>query len=274
MLAAVVTVPAVEVELASDRLWSLGVAAIEERHGRTSGEVELWTSLGDDHAEAARALSQLPDRWTWRLMSIDVDVLDTWRLHVEPTWIADDLVIVPAWKPVPAPALADGVRSIAIDPGATFGMGDHPTTVLCVRCLQRVDQRAARVLDVGCGSGVLSVAACVLGAAEALAIDISAAAVPTTRANALRNDVAARIAVSTTPLAEIDETFDTVVANILAPTLIDLADDLVRVLAGDGSLIISGVLADRHEHVLAALQPLRVTETLVLDGWAAIILRR
>src|SRR4029077_9775163 len=105
----------------------------------------------------------------------------------------------------------------------------------------------------------------VLGASRATAIDISPAAVPTTRANASANGVADRIDVSTTPLADVDGVFDVVVANILAPILIDLADDLRRVVAPSGVLIVSGLLADRHDHVEAALLPMRGTARATLD---------
>jgi ribosomal protein L11 methyltransferase len=161
---------------------------------------------------------------------------------------------------------------LRIEPGATFGLGDHPTTVLSMRALRRALRPGSTVLDVGCGSGVLAVGACVLGASRATAIDISPASVPITRANAEANGVADRVAVSTTPLALVDAEFDVVVANILAPTLIELADDLARVVAPSGCLIISGVLSTRHLHVEAALPTLRRTQCDNLDGWTAVTL--
>jgi ribosomal protein L11 methyltransferase len=111
-----------------------------------------------------------------------------------------------------------------------------------------------------------------LGASSARAIDIAPASVEVTRANADLNRVGDRIDVSTTALADVDGQFDIVVANILAPTLIDLAEDLIRVTAPRGALVISGVLADRHEHVEAALQPLERSNRATLDGWAALTL--
>jgi ribosomal protein L11 methyltransferase len=132
----------------------------------------------------------------------------------------------------------------------------------------------ARVLDVGCGSGVLAVGAVLAGARSADGIDISPAALAVATANAQRNGVADSVWVGTTPLAEISSTYDVVVANILAPTIIELADDLTRVLADDGVLIISGVLADRFGHVVPALQPLRVRQVDEMDGWAAVTLGR
>jgi ribosomal protein L11 methyltransferase len=128
------------------------------------------------------------------------------------------------------------------------------------------------VLDVGCGSAVLAIGACVLGASRAVAIDIASAAVAVGRANAAANGVSDRVDVSTTPLSQVDRQFDIVVANILAPALVQLADDLVRVAGPSGVLIISGVLADRHDHVEAALRPLRRSRRAVLDGWAALTL--
>ena len=272
MLAVVVTASAATTEIAADRLWSLGVVAVEERTV-AAGVVELWTSLGDDAVDATTAqLDALG--FPWRFEQIDERVADTWRDFAEPTWIGADLVVVPAWQELPPDADRPDVVAIRIEPGATFGMGDHPTTVLSMRALRDVVDAEHTVLDVGCGSGVLAIAACRFGASSATAIDISAAAVPTTRANAERNAVGERVIVSTTPLAAIDASFDVVVANILAPVLIDLADDLVRVLAPRGSLVVSGILAAHHEHVLAALAPLRPVARIDLDGWTSVTLRR
>ncbi|MFT3854661.1 MAG: 50S ribosomal protein L11 methyltransferase [Ilumatobacteraceae bacterium] len=273
VLALVVAVPAGDAELAADALWALGVAAIEERGGESGTEdrvVELWTSLGDDAEAVTRAAEGFPARWRWRLVEVDESVADTWRAHVTPTWVADDLVLVPAWLPFDAPA---GVLAVRVEPGAAFGLGNHPTTVAALRAVRAALFPDATVLDVGCGSGVLGIAACLLGAARCEAIDVSPAAVTATTDNAARNGVAGRVRASTTPLAEIDETFDVVVANILAPALIELSADLRRVLASAGVLVISGVLADRYDHVVEALAPLRVIEVDRLEGWAAISLR-
>lgn len=267
MQALVVTVDRVDVELAADDLWALGVVAVEERDA-PGAQVELWTSLGDDDSIGA-AVGGL--RWPWRFVTVDEAVSETWRAHAVPTWIGDDLVVHPAWLD---PGDVGRAIAIPIEPGSTFGMGDHPTTTLSLRALRRVVVDGSAVLDVGCGSGVLAIAACRFGAAAAVGIDISPAAVPITEHNAALNGVADRIMVSTTPLAELDGEFDVVVANILAPALVSLADDLVRVLRPDGTLIISGILVERHQHVLDALAPLRVVHRDDRDGWIAISLRR
>ncbi|MDP9464085.1 MAG: 50S ribosomal protein L11 methyltransferase [Actinomycetota bacterium] len=267
MLALVVTVPGADVELASDVLWSLGVGAIEECV--VAGHVELRTSLGDDVDGATGAAAARLAPWPWRFVEVDEAVANTWRAHAQPVWIDTDLVVCPAWVPFEAGA---GVAVLRIEPGSTFGLGDHPTTMLSMRAMRAALLDGATVLDVGCGSGVLAVGACVLGASRAEAIDIAPASVPITRANATANGVADRVHVSTTPLAEVDGRYDIVVANILAPTLIEMADDLRRVVAPSGVLIVSGVLAARHEHVEAALQPFRQTRRSTHDGWAAVTL--
>ena len=271
MLGLVVTVPASESELAADSLWALGVTAVEERGATALDDdlVELWTSLGDDATAVATAAEGFPARWRWRIVELDDSVLDLWREHARPSWVEADLVVVPAWLPYAAPA---GVIELRIEPGATFGLGDHPSTVLALRALRAVLRPGASVLDVGCGSGVLAVAACVLGAGSARGIDVSPAAAAVAGANAGANGVADRATFDTTPLAVVDEGYDVVVANILAPTLTALADDLRRVTAADGVLIVSGLLEAHHEHVLAALAPLQPMARRTRDGWIAITL--
>lgn len=268
-LGLVVTVPVSEAELASDMLWGLGVAAIEER-GADEGFVELWTSIGDDHDTVVREAEAFPARWRWRVVEIDPSVADSWREHAVVSWVERDLAIVPAWL---SPELPDDVLRLDIDPGATFGLGDHPTTVLSARLLRSALWPGATVLDVGTGSGVLAILAARLGAPFVRAIDIAPASVAVTHANAARNDVAGEIDVSNTPLAEVEEPADVVVANLLAPILIALAPELRRVTRPAGTLIISGILAADHEHVLAALRPLHAVATITKDGWAAVQLR-
>lgn len=252
MRALVVTVAAHEVEIASDALWALGVTAVEERAGPDQ-MVELWTSL-DGAAPGVLA-------WPWREESVDTAVADTWKAFARPTFVTPDIAIVPAW--IESPHVTTTIR---IDPAATFGMGDHPTTLLTARALRRELHLGDRVLDVGCGSGVLAILAARSGARVVTAIDISPAAIAATSSNAAINGVA--IDVSTTPLAEVAEVYDVVVANILAPVLLDLAHDLRRVTGR--RLILSGLLATRFEHVVTALAPMVVDHVDELDGWVAV----
>ncbi|MEX2626536.1 MAG: 50S ribosomal protein L11 methyltransferase [Ilumatobacteraceae bacterium] len=272
MIALVLTVPSSEAELASDALWALGVLAVEERHDQ--GMVELWTSLGDDVDRLRHVAEGFPSRWRWHTVDIDDSVAESWRAHATPSCITSDLVVVPAWlDPDRAVGGGPGTTVVRIDPGSAFGLGAHPTTVLTLRALRRASWPGATVLDVGCGSGVLAVGAAMSGASHVEAIDISSAAMAATHENAARNGVSDRVTASTTPLADVAGTFDIVTANILAPALIELAADLRRVTAADGLLIVSGVLADGHDHVLEALAPMRVDDRLGREGWVAIILR-
>jgi ribosomal protein L11 methyltransferase len=276
MLALVLTVPANEAELASDALWALGVAAVEERSA--AGDeietedrfVELWTSLGTDVEAITAAAEGFPARWRWRTVEVDPAVTESWRAHAVPSWIDRSLVIVPSWLDVEVPP---AVLRVDIDPGAAFGLGDHPTTVLTLRLLRDVFWPGATVLDVGCGSGVLSVVAARLGAPYVEAIDISPAAVEATTANAERNGVGGAVTASTRPLSSVDEPFDLVLANLLAPAVIGLAGDLRRVVAPSGALIVSGVLETGHDHVVDALAPMKVVRTITREGWAGLLLR-
>jgi ribosomal protein L11 methyltransferase len=277
MLAFVVTVPAGEVELASDALWALGVVAVEERtsgHDDPAGTldrlVELWTSLGDDVDAVTRAAEAFPSRWRWRLVEVDARVAETWRQHAVPSWVTPDLVVAPAWLDVEFPA---DITVVRIEPGATFGLGDHPTTVLTLRALHGVLWPDATVLDVGCGSGVLAVTAAVLGSPYTRAIDVSPAAVEATIDNAVRNGVLGAVEVDNTPVSEIVGPFDVVLANILAPELISMADDLRRLTAPAGVLVVSGLLADGFAQVVDALAPMQVVDRLTREGWAALVLR-
>jgi ribosomal protein L11 methyltransferase len=246
------------------------VLAVEERDAPAVGMVELWTSLGDDAEAVAAAAEGFPARWHWRVVDVDPADAERWRDHAHPTWVHADLVVCPAWVPFePAP----GTIVVRIEPASTFGLGDHPSTVLALRGLRPLVSGAV-MLDVGCGSGVLAVAAAVLGAERVDAIDVTTAAVDATVANAAVNGVADRVQVSTTPLADVEARYDVVAANLLAPTQIELAPDLRRVVGDDGALVVSGVLRDRYDHVLDALRPLRVVDTRTLEGWAALTLRR
>lgn len=266
----VLTAPATEAELAGDVLFAAGVAAVEERASDTPGSIELWTHVGDEQEAIEQVATTLAPSWTWRVVEVDETVAETWRRHAVPIAVTGSLTIVPAWLD----DVAVSGATVVIDPGSAFGLGDHPTTQLTLRSLLRhldaATSAPARALDVGCGSGVLAIAAAQRGVEHVVAIDIHPAAVEATRANAVRNRVDDRITASATPLADVDGSFDVVLANVLAPVLVELADDLRRVTAPGGLLVISGVLDGKFDHVVDALAPMRVRHVDVLDGWAAV----
>lgn len=257
-----------EVEVVSDRLWALGATAISEEW-RSDGTVVLRTSLGDDQELIASLLArELPDV-DWVEEDIDLNVADTWKNHVSIVEVTDDLWVRPAWIDDPAPS---GATVVSIDPGPTFGLGDHPTTRGSLQLLAEVVTTESTILDVGCGSGVLGVAALMLGARRAVGTDITPAAIDVSRRNAAANGVADRWSVTLEPLEVFGESFDVVVANILAPTLIELSEQLRRLAATH--LIISGVLNGHDAHVHRALAPFVEVRRVVIDGWAASLLRR
>jgi len=143
---------------------------------------------------------------------------------------------------------------VRLDPGLAFGTGTHATTALCLEWLDGLDLEGASILDYGCGSGVLAIAALLLGCDRALAMDIDKQAVRATVDNALRNDVRDRIAVSNHPDG-VDGEFDVVVANILAGPLIELAESIAAHVKGGCLLALSGILSEQVEEVLNAYRP-------------------
>jgi ribosomal protein L11 methyltransferase len=263
-----INVPAAAAELAADRLWTAGARAVEEVD-LAGGRVGLRSVLAGDDAVSLARLGPLADGWRADWIEVDDEPAQTWRSFARPTAIGDDLVIRPAWC---AP-IGDDRLDVEIEPGGSFGLGDHPTTRLSAAATLRLVEPGSTVLDVGCGSGVLGIVAARRGASKVVAIDIAEAAVEATVDNARRNGVASLVEASSTPIAEIEGHFDLVLANVLAPTIIAIADDLRRVLAPGGVLLVSGVLAERFDHVIEALHPLRVASVDTMDAWAAIELR-
>lgn len=256
-----------DVELASDALWQLGAAAVEEID-EGGGVIGLRAALGENRIRLTEVLESLA--WPWRFDVVDLTVADTWREHVGVIEVDERVRVVPAWIDVPEPS--QETMTLRIEPGPTFGMGTHATTRLCLRALEREIVPGDSVLDVGTGSGVLAIAAVLFGAASALGTDLNPACLEVVIDNAVRNGVGEAVTVSLGHPSTLTGPFDVVVANILAPVLRELGPELVR-LSGR-RLILSGLLMDRYTEVLEAMQPMRPIEVLEEDGWAAVILAR
>jgi ribosomal protein L11 methyltransferase len=268
-------VPPADAELAADRLWSAGAQAVEEIDD-PDGATVLRTVLAADDGVSRARLGQLPEAWEVGFRDQPDAPADTWREFAVPIEVSPTLTIRPAWLAAEQQSAPDALE-VAIEPGGAFGLGNHPTTRLSAAAVERLTGEGSgitSVLDVGCGSGVLAIIAAARGATRVIAIDIAEAAREATVANAAANGVGHLVEASTDALAQIDGACDLVLANILAPTLIALAPELQRVLAPDGALVISGVLDGGYDHVIAALAPLRVVRVDVLEGWAALELRR
>lgn len=166
----------------------------------------------------------------------------------DPIRVSDKLWIVPSWHETPAP---DAINLI-LDPGMAFGTGSHPTTRLCLEWLERYVTADCSLLDYGCGSGILAIAAARLGANPVTGVDIDPQAVDAAKANAERNGVSAHFADSREP---IDGQFDILIANILANPLKALAPALAAHVRPGGWLALSGILAEQEEELMAIYSP-------------------
>jgi ribosomal protein L11 methyltransferase len=185
-----------------------------------------------------------------------------------PIRIDDRLWIVPSWHSAPDP----GAINLALDPGLAFGTGSHPSTRLCLEWLSANVQAGLSVLDYGCGSGILAIAAAKLGAAGVTGVDIDEHALTAATENARRNGVALRLLHPRVPL---ETAFDIVVANILANPLCVLAPLLVAHTRPGGRLALAGILLAQVEQVRQAYRPwLDLTLRAELEGWALLEGRR
>ncbi len=160
-----------------------------------------------------------------------------------------------------------------LDPGLAFGTGTHPTTALCLEALDSLDLRQKTVVDYGCGSGILAIAALKLGASRAIGIDLDPQALLASRENACRNGVSAALATQApgAPAAPVDALF----ANILAGTLIDLQPALAALIKPGGELVLSGILSVQEPEVLAAYRPrFELVACTKRDDWCCVRARR
>jgi ribosomal protein L11 methyltransferase len=209
----------------------------------------------------------------------DQNWMEAWKQHYKPILIGQRLVILPAWMDSPEPNRV----AIRIDPGMAFGTGTHPTTQLCLELMEAivgVDRRPPlRAIDVGCGSGILSIAAIKLGAKSALGVDIDPGSIKNSRENADANQVGDELILGIGSVQEIlDGKFafsnaPLVVANILAPVIIRLFDaGLADLIEENGAIILSGILHEQAQGVIEAGQAkgLRVNERKQMGDWVAL----
>ena len=201
------------------------------------------------------------------------DWLDGWRKNFTLTQLTEQTLVVPSWQDLPAEESRLGIR---IYPGQGFGTGTHETTRLAAVALEKEiegETESFSVLDVGTGSGILAILAAKRGADRILALDIDEEALANARENCTHNQVNEQISLASHPLSRIDEAFTLIVANIIAPVLLQLAPEFSRLLKPGGRLILSGILLDQIPGLTKTYTDLgfflKPTETM--DEWAAFV---
>jgi len=212
-----------------------------------------------------------------RVASISTEILEDkdwereWMDNFKPIACGDRLWIVPSWQ---TPPDAAGVN-LKLDPGLAFGTGTHPTTFLCLQWLNDHIQAGDTVLDYGCGSGILGLAALLLGAERMTGIDIDPQALIATDNNAAVNNIAAERYFVTTDTNDLESHYQIVIANILAGPLCDLSDAIASYLKPGQPLVLSGILAHQADTVMAAYSATITFDPVVtLDGWVRLSGRR
>ena len=277
--------PAGDSEIAADFLWRHGAQAVEES-AESDGIVRLSTDFGEDPLGAYEtalneetAILDTARRWTAHVRRVDVAVADTWRQFVDDVEIADVLVR-PAWHSTDDGdgGDSDGRLRVLIDPGGAFGMGDHPTTRGTLELARKhmATSAVSEILDLGCGSGILSIALVKDSTARAVAVDIARPAIEASLENSTLNHVADRIAVSLGDVRSVDGAFDLVLANILAPVLLSDAHEIVARIASGGTVILSGFTETRRSDIIAAYEDLGcfLHKELLVDGWWSLQMQR
>ncbi|MGD6841279.1 50S ribosomal protein L11 methyltransferase [Bacillus infantis] len=197
-----------------------------------------------------------------------------WKKYYNPVKISERFTIVPTWEDY-TPVSSDELI-IELDPGMAFGTGTHPTTVMCIQALERTVAKGDRVVDVGTGSGVLSIAAAMLGAEKVEALDLDEVAVKSARLNIKLNKVHETVSVSQNNLLNgVQEGADVVVANILAEVILRFTDDVAKTVKKGGCFIASGIIQQKKQQVKDAIiqAGFEIEEILQMEDWVAIIAR-
>ena len=233
-------------------------------------EADVDTDLIRSALQARFGAAQLQD---WRNETIEDQAWErAWLDHFKPMRFGQRLWIVPTGFDAPEDKSAICVN---LDPGLAFGTGSHPTTALCLEWIDANDVRGLRVMDYGCGSGILAVAALLKDAATVCAVDIDAQALTATRDNAEKNHVLARVECHFPELIPDGYQADIVLANILANPLIELAGTLSDRVVDNGWIVLSGILKEQAERVAQAYTPyFEMSAPVLREEWVRLTGRR
>ncbi|MGK0674367.1 MAG: 50S ribosomal protein L11 methyltransferase [Halothiobacillaceae bacterium] len=281
------TIPRDQAEALEDTLLELGAVSVTLQDAADvpvleplPGETPLWPEVNvvglfeewTDTTQVDQALSACGIlNGSWGYVE-DQDWERVWMDQFQPLRFGQRLWVVPNWI---GPPDAQAVN-ILLDPGLAFGTGTHPTTALCLEWLDGAKLQDKSVLDYGCGSGILAIAALKLGATSAWGIDIDPQALTATRDNAARNGIESwRLHTGLPGALPQDARFDVLLANILMGPLIELAPTLTRHAKPGGALVLSGLLAEQAEGVMTAYAAAFDFDPPVFkDGWARLTARR
>ncbi len=203
----------------------------------------------------------------------DKDWNENWKKFFVPTEIGKKLAIVPSWETYDN---VSGRKILSIDPGAAFGTGTHATTSLCLELLENYVTEGSKMLDVGCGSGILSVASALLGAKEALGVDIDSVAVKVAKENAETNAVSNKVKFEVGDLTKtVSGKYNIICANIVADAIIMLSKDIKSFFNKNAVYIVSGIIDIRADEVKKALSGygLKIIEERKKDNWYAFVLK-
>jgi ribosomal protein L11 methyltransferase len=266
----IIVVATTEDELAHARARLVSLGLNPEQVVAPSESRRLLLAPVDDESEGTGLVARLrAEGWLAVLRPAGGAHLGTWDRHTRPIAISARLTVCFAWSEHDRDGLPNVVE---LDPGTGFGTGQHPSTRLLLEAMAVRITGGERVLDVGCGSGVLALGALRLGAASAVAVDIAAPAIEATRRNAALNGFERQLEATLAPLGEVEGTFDAVVANIGMVTLIELAPELIERVSPSGWLAVSGVSPAQCSLLAASLRPLDVLDRPTRDEWSALVL--
>lgn len=272
-------------EMGADAV-SMEDAADQPLYEPDPGTTPLWrqthvTGLFESGRDIDQLCSAIKDAWHQQtqqsLPEIDVTLVEdkdwerAWMDDFKPLQFGERLWIVPSWHEAPDPAAAN----LLLDPGLAFGTGTHPTTALCLEWLDGQDVAGQQVIDYGCGSGILGLAALLLGADHVIGVDTDPQALEASRDNARRNGVDDRRLDLYLPADEPDTRADVMLANILAQPLIGLASRLAAKVRPGGHLVLSGILSNQAREVMAAYEPWFIMdEPVQREEWVRLTGRR